>query len=379
MAWRTNESKGGGGSDILSLSRTLSLSIYLSICCSIHPSIHPSIHLSYLSILSVYRSSYLSIHCLSIQLSVYLSIWPSIRLSYLSIYLKRSNSARLPFQVEVDRPKTRQFCEASSKNESAQYWKDEFCETSWFPTCQVKVARFYQSYPRVTLVSGNASRRTDVGVGEQQCWCRGTAMLVSGNMYVGVGRRAFMSGYIHFAHFLHFTHFVHFTHCLCTFCAFFTHFIQFRHFVHCSHFDMARMHRRIFWRTFYAFFTHFLRTFYALLVHFLRTLRNLPSLLALYAIFAHFLCPLHTVPSLGTLRIVRTLTWRACTNAFLTRFLRTFCALFTHFLRTFHAPFTHALFTFYALLGTFCALFTRFTQFRHACFRLCNMARMAHA
>ena len=98
----------------------------------------------------------------------------------------------------------------------------------------------------VTLVSGNASRRTDVGVGEQQCWCRGTAMLVSGNMYVGVGRRAFMSGYIHFAHFLHFTHFVHFTHCLCTFCALFTHFIQFRHFVHCSHFDMARMHRRIF-------------------------------------------------------------------------------------------------------------------------------------
>ena len=81
MAWRTNESKGGGGSDILSLSQSLYLSISLYVFLSIHLSIHPPIHqsiyllcLSYLSILSVYRSSYLSIHCLSIQLSVYLSI-----------------------------------------------------------------------------------------------------------------------------------------------------------------------------------------------------------------------------------------------------------------------------------------------------------------
>ena len=138
----------------------------------------------------------------------------------------------------------------------------------------------------VTLVSGNASRRTDVGVGEQQCWCRGTAMLVSGNMYVGVGRRAFMSGYIHFAHFLHFTHFVHFTHCLCTFCAFFTHLI--------SSLGTLCTVRTLTWRAcidafFDALFTHFLRIFYAILVHFLRTLRNLPSLLALYALFTQFL------------------------------------------------------------------------------------------
>ena len=130
---------------------------------------------------------------------------------------------------------------------------------------------------RVTLVSGNASRRTDVGVGEQQCWCRGTAMLVSGNMYVGVGRRAFMSGYIHFAHFLHFTHFVHFLR------AFYKLYLG----------TLCTV-RTLTWRAcidafFDALFTHFLRTFYALLVHFLRTLRNLPSLLALYGLFTQFL------------------------------------------------------------------------------------------
>ena len=198
-------------------------------------------------------------------------------------------------------------------------------------------------------------------------------MLVSGNMYVGVGRRAFMSGYIHFAHFLHFTHFVHFTHCLCTFCALFTHFIQFRHFVHCSHFDMARMHRRIFWRTFYALFTHFLRTFYALLVHFLRTLRNLPSLLALYALFTQFLRTFYALCALYPVEVLCALFahWHGAHAQM--HFWRTFYALFAHFLRTFCARFTHLLRThflrtFYALLRTFCALFTRFTQFRHAPF-----------
>ena len=127
MAWRTNESKGGGGSDILSLSLSqslylsISLYVFLSIHLSIHPPIHQSIYLlclSYLSILSVYRSSYLSIHCLSIQLSVYLSIWPSIRLSIcLSIWSeailrdflskwkltgpKRGNSARRLLKIKV--------------------------------------------------------------------------------------------------------------------------------------------------------------------------------------------------------------------------------------------------------------------------------------
>ena len=119
------------------------------------------------------------------------------------------------------------------------------------------------------LVSGNSN----VGVGEQQCWCRGTCMLVSADEHScqatstlrtfctsrtlctlrtvyalfacflrtlsSLGTlctvrtltwRACIDAFFdalfthflrtfHFAHFLHFTHFVHFTHCLCTFYA----------------------------------------------------------------------------------------------------------------------------------------------------------------
>ena len=217
------------------------------------------------------------------------------------------------------------------------------------------------------LVSGNSN----VGVGEQQCWCRGTCMLVSADEHSCQATstlRTFCT-----------------SRTLCTLRTVYALFARFLRTL--SSLGTLCTVRTLTWRAcidafFDALFTHFLRTFYALLVHFLRTLRNLPSLLALYAIFAHFLCPLRTVPSLGTLCIVRTLTWRACTNAFLTHFLRTFCALFlrtfcarfthllrTHFLRTFYFLRTfHFLRTFYALLRTFCALFTRFTQFRHAPF-----------
>ena len=128
------------------------LSIYLSFFLSsylpIYPSIHPSIYLSmYLSIyLFVYLSIYLSIHP-SIHLSIYLSIYLSIFLSiYLAIYLsfflsvcfifnckleneailrdllsfwtwqhqKRSNSARLPWFLNLTTSKTKQFCGTSS-------------------------------------------------------------------------------------------------------------------------------------------------------------------------------------------------------------------------------------------------------------------------
>ena len=134
----------------LSIYLSIHLSMYLSFFLSSYLSIHPSIHLSiYVSIyLFVYLSIYLSIHPSihpSIYLSIYLSIFLSILSSYLSIYLsfclsvfmfnckleneailrdllsfwtwqhqKRSNSARLPWFLNLTTSKTKQFCGTSS-------------------------------------------------------------------------------------------------------------------------------------------------------------------------------------------------------------------------------------------------------------------------
>ena len=76
---------------------SLSLLIYISICPSIHPSIHP----------------------------LHFSIHPSTAFIYLSIYLKGNNSARLRAKVEVDRFKTKQFCETFPKNNGSQLQNDD--------------------------------------------------------------------------------------------------------------------------------------------------------------------------------------------------------------------------------------------------------------
>ena len=131
---------------------------------------------------------------------------------------------------------------------------------------------------RVTLVSGNASRRTDVGVGEQQCWCRGTCMLVSADEHSCQATstlRTFCT-----------------SRTLCTLRTVYALFARFLRTL--SSLGTLCTVRTLTWRAcidafFDALFTHFLRTFCALLVHFLRTLRNLPSLLALYALFTQFL------------------------------------------------------------------------------------------
>ena len=89
------------------------LPICLSICLSIYLSNYLSINLSiFLSIrLSVYLSIYLSVY-LSVFLSVYLSICLSV---YLQVW-KRSNSARPPWNLEVESWKTKLFWETSFRN-----------------------------------------------------------------------------------------------------------------------------------------------------------------------------------------------------------------------------------------------------------------------
>ena len=94
---------------------SISLAIYLSVCLSTYLAISPYLYL-YLSIHpSIYPSTaffYPSIYC------IYLSI-------YLSIYLKGNNSARLRAKVEVDRFKTKQFCETFPKNNGSQLQNDD--------------------------------------------------------------------------------------------------------------------------------------------------------------------------------------------------------------------------------------------------------------
>ena len=116
----------------LSLSLFISLFLYLSLSPFLFLSI--SLYLSsYLSVcLSIYLSRYLS---LSISLSVHpsihpihplhFSIHPSTAFIYLSIYLKGNNSARLRAKVEVDRFKTKQFCETFPKNNGSQLQNDD--------------------------------------------------------------------------------------------------------------------------------------------------------------------------------------------------------------------------------------------------------------
>ena len=117
-----------------------SLPIYLSACLSsFYLSIHPSIYLSLspsiysFTSLSFYLAPYPSIHpsiYLSTSLYLYLSISVSIFISicihpsfYRSIYLRGSNRARLLSEVEVDRSKSKQFCETSSKIRSWRHQK----------------------------------------------------------------------------------------------------------------------------------------------------------------------------------------------------------------------------------------------------------------
>ena len=94
----TDGSKGGwsvGLSICLCISLSIYLSIYLTICLSI---------------------------CRSIDLSIYLSTYLSIYLS-ISKLGKRSNSARLPWNLEVKSWKTMLFCEFSFKFGSWQHQK----------------------------------------------------------------------------------------------------------------------------------------------------------------------------------------------------------------------------------------------------------------
>ena len=136
------------------------------------------------------------------------------------------------------------------------------------------------------LVSGNSN----VGVGEQQCWCRGTCMLVSADEHSCQATstlRTFCT-----------------SRTLCTLRTVYALFACFLRTL--SSLGTLCTVRTLTWRAcrdafFDALFTHFLRTFYALLVHFLRTLRNLRSLLALYTLITQFLrtfyalCALYTV------------------------------------------------------------------------------------
>ena len=96
----------------LSLSLSLALALSLSLSLYIHPSIHPSIHPLHFSIHPSTAFFYPSIYC------IYLSI-------YLSIYPKGNNSARLPAKVEVDRFKTKEFCERFPKNKGSQLQNDD--------------------------------------------------------------------------------------------------------------------------------------------------------------------------------------------------------------------------------------------------------------
>jgi hypothetical protein len=113
----------------LSLSLFISLFLYLSLS----PFLFLSISLYLSSYLSVCLSTYLAISpylylYLSIHPSIYPStafFYPSIYCIYLSIYLKGNNSARLRAKVEVDRFKTKQFCETFPKNNGSQLQNDD--------------------------------------------------------------------------------------------------------------------------------------------------------------------------------------------------------------------------------------------------------------
>ena len=74
------------GSESLTISVSISLSLFVSLCLSLS---------------------------LFVSVSIYLPI-------YFSTYLKGNNYVRLPSKVEVDRSKTKKFCETSSKNECSQ-------------------------------------------------------------------------------------------------------------------------------------------------------------------------------------------------------------------------------------------------------------------
>ena len=109
----TDRSNGGWsvGLSIYCLSTYLSAypSVFLSICLIIYLSICLSFCLSIR--LSVYLSIYLSVY-LSVFLSFYLSICLSV---YLQVW-KRSNSARPPWNLEVESWKTKLFWETSFRN-----------------------------------------------------------------------------------------------------------------------------------------------------------------------------------------------------------------------------------------------------------------------
>ena len=159
MAERTDGPKGGWGSESLHLSLSISLCFLLSVsiylCQSIYLPMYLSICLSvYLPTclpvyLSIYLSSYLSVYVsiclsdwtiylstyLSICLSIYLCIYLSVLSVYLSMYLsfflsERKKNAGLSSQVEGDGSKLKQFCKASSKNDSAQLQNEEILRDS---------------------------------------------------------------------------------------------------------------------------------------------------------------------------------------------------------------------------------------------------------
>ena len=115
---------------------SICLSVYLPTCLPVYLSIYLSSYLSvYVSIClsdwTIYLSIYLSVY-LSVYLSMYLSICLSVYLSmYLSFFLsERKKNARLSSQVEGDSSKLKQFCKASSKNDSAQLQNEEILRDS---------------------------------------------------------------------------------------------------------------------------------------------------------------------------------------------------------------------------------------------------------
>ena len=110
---------------------SICLPVYLSICLSTYLAICLSMYLSvYLTGLSIYLSTYLSI-CLSIYLCIYLSVLSVYLSMYLSFFLsERKKNAGLSSQVEGDGSKLKQFCKASSKNDSAQLQNEEILRDS---------------------------------------------------------------------------------------------------------------------------------------------------------------------------------------------------------------------------------------------------------
>ena len=185
------------------------------------------------------------------------------------------------------------------------------------------------------LVSGNSN----VGVGEQQCWCRGTCMLVSADEHSCQATstlRTFCT-----------------SRTLCTLRTVYALFARFLRTL--SSLGTLCTVRTLTWRAciddidafFDALFTHFLRTFYALLTHFLRTF-HAPFT---HALFTHFLLFTHCLLFSHFLRTFY--------------FFRTFYALFTHFLHTFYTLFAHFLRTFYVLYALYPAQLTHFVHCSH--------------